>query len=91
MPDEVQTNHPGGVIPEHYEMHKRLLEDLWKTWGKHRDLNKPKYHEFYRVAVVTLTQQAATLAVDVNMTEEQFLATCKANFQEALRRAPRWG
>ena len=91
MQDEVQTNHPPGVNPEYLKMHTEYLKDSWLAWSKHRDLNKPKYHEFYRVAVVTLTQQAATLAVDVNLTEEQFLATCKANFQEALRRAPRWG
>lgn len=81
---------PEGVSPELFEMHQRLLKDLWETWGIHRDLNKPKFHEFYRVSVATLTGQAAVLAVDVNMTEDQFLATCKANFKEALKKVPKW-
>ena len=75
--------------------HERLLVKLWAVWVEHRELNKDPDTRmdpvvFSRVSVVTLTQVAAVTAVDVGMGEDQFLNTCKANYKEAEKRAPRW-
>lgn len=76
---------------ELFDVHKALLNEAWVLWAKHRDLNKEigpvKYS---RLSIVTMTHMGAVTAVDVGMTEEQFLQTCKANYEEAARRAPRW-
>jgi hypothetical protein len=85
-----------GVPAELFELHKKFLSDIWATWGQHRDdahqnLEPPNQQEkFTRVSIVSLTQAAAVCAVDVAMDEASFLATCKANYQQAVKAAPRW-
>lgn len=84
---------PGGLTAssnELHDIHKKLLRDIWVTWGQHRDGSKDQV-KFTRLSVVTCSQVAATCAVDVHMTEEQFLATCKANYEQASKNAPKWG
>ena len=81
-----------------HEVHKNLLRNAWAMWkltwwnvqssDKESEVDQVKYT---RVSIVTLTQVAATCAVDVGLTEEKFIATCKANYTEALKNAPRWG
>lgn len=90
MADDEVPNSPPGIPPELYEMHKAFTADVWQTWGQHRDKNTPDFQKFYRVSVVSLTGMGAATAVDVGMTKDQFLATCKANYEEAVRKAPRW-
>jgi hypothetical protein len=86
----------GGVPPELFDLHKKLCSDIWATWGSHRDHAQGvidpvvAQEKFTRVSIVSLTQIAAVCAVDVGMTEEQYLATCKANFETAYKNAPRW-
>jgi hypothetical protein len=89
--DDIDTNHPESVPAEAFEMHKAFVADVWQVWGRHRDKHSPEFQKFYRVSVASLTGMAASTAVDVGMTEERFLATCKANYMEAVKRAPRWG
>ena len=75
------------------QAHNILVGKLWEIWKEHREWCKGQKIDpviYSRVSVVSLTQIAAVTAVDVGMTEEQFLNTCKANFQEANQRAPRW-
>jgi len=85
-----------GVPPELFELHKKLCGDIWTAWGQHRDKAREvidpvvAQEKFTRISIVSLTQIAAVCAVDVGMTEEQFLATCKANFEQAFKAAPRW-
>jgi hypothetical protein len=85
-----------GVPPELFELHKKLCGDIWTTWGQHRDKAREVINpvvaqeKFTRVSIVSFTQVAAVCAVDVGMTEEQFLATAKANFEQAFKSAPRW-
>jgi hypothetical protein len=43
------------------------------------------------MSVVALSHMAAVTAVDVAMSEEQFINVCLANYREAIKRAPRWG
>ena len=85
-----------GVPPELFDLHKKLCGDIWATWGTHRDKAREvidpvvAQEKFTRVSIVSFTQIAAVCAVDVGLTEEQFLETCKANFQQAFKAAPRW-
>ena len=85
-----------GVPPELFDLHKKLCGDIWATWGQHRDHARgvidpvTSQEKFTRISIVSLTQIAAVCAVDVGLTEEQFLATCKANFETAQKNAPRW-
>jgi hypothetical protein len=84
------------VPPELFDLHKKLCGDIWATWGQHRDKAREvidpvvAQEKFTRISIVSLTQIAAVCAVDVGLTEEQFLATCKANFETAFKNAPRW-
>jgi hypothetical protein len=84
---------PDGVTASSKELHsahKKLVADLWSTWLLNRAAFSEDQAKFTRVSIVSLTQVAATCAIDVSMPEEQFLATCKANYEAALKHAPRW-
>jgi hypothetical protein len=98
MPDgeTSSTNaNPPGIDADLYDTHKELLADLWNLWGLHRrlnaDLRKMDQERFSRISIVSCTHLAAVTAVDVSMSEEQFLNTCKANYRAAVQHAPRWG
>ncbi len=86
----------GDVPPELFDLHKKLCGDIWTTWGTHRDKAREvidpvvAQEKFTRISIVSFTQIAAVCAVDVGMTEEHFLATCKANFEQAFKSVPRW-
>ena len=72
-------------------VHGLLVASLWSTWKDARgasDLDPVKYS---RLSVVSLTQVAAMTAVDLGMPIEQFTEVCRANFLEAMARAPRFG
>jgi hypothetical protein len=93
MPDESVD-----VAPDLFEVHKALLADGWELWKNHRDAvttpglnHKADPIRYSRISIVSFSQIAAVTAVDVGLTEEQFLATCKANYQGAVKRAPRFG
>lgn len=86
---EEKTSPPEAAF---FGVHKALLDDAWLLWKKHRDAHKPIGAKvFSRLSIVTFTQIAAVTAVDVGMTEEQFLKTCEANYRGAVQRAPKWG
>jgi hypothetical protein len=75
-----------------HKIHGLLVADTWSKWKD----NKPAPEEldaikYTRLSVVSLTHVAAVLAVDVGMNEEQYLKVCKANFTEAVAKAPKWG
>jgi hypothetical protein len=71
------------------EAHKKLMRDIWATWGPHRDGFGDQV-SFTRLSVITLSQVAAVCAVDVHMPEDKFLAVCKANYEQAHKVAPKW-
>jgi len=82
------------TIPEElFQVHKALLAEGWMLWKRHRTLNEPPVGPvaFSRLSIVTFSQMAAVTAVDVGLTEEQFLETCRANYKEASAKAERWG
>ena len=75
-----------------FDAHKKLLDETWVLWREHCKLNKVIGQEkFSRISIVTMTHIAAVTAVDVGMNKQQFLQTCEANYDAAVRRAPRWG
>lgn len=84
---------PKALPEELFQVHKALLDDGWLLWKKHRALNEPPVGPvaFSRLSIVTFSQMAAVTAVDVGLTEEQFLETCRANYKEASAKAVRWG
>jgi hypothetical protein len=74
--------------------HDAFGSGVWSLWKVCRDLSRTEdftQEDFQRLSVVTLTQIGSVAAIDCGLTEEQFLATCKANFNEAHKQAPRWG
>lgn len=75
--------------------HDALLASLWEAWGAHLPTlkNKPEIDMmvFTKMAVVTVSQMAAVLAVDTMMTQDQFMKVCAANFAECYDAAPKFG
>ncbi len=46
---------------------------------------------FARMVVTSFNQYAAMVAVDLGMSEKQFVDVCRANFQDSYEKAPKWG
>ena len=84
-------NGEGSLEQKLQHVHSQLTEDLWIAWKNHRTTSSVDAERYSRISVVSLTQVAAMTAVDVGMTEEQYLLVCMANFNEAYQRAPKWG
>jgi hypothetical protein len=45
---------------------------------------------YARLSVVAMSQWLAIVGVDIGMSQEQFLAVCKANFETAYQKAPKF-
>ena len=82
--------HPPQKDPR-YELTLLLLNEFKAKFAElaARDLADPVV--FSRMSTVALTQLGAVVAVDVGMNQEQFVAVCRSNFDEAFKRAPRFG
>jgi hypothetical protein len=70
--------------------HDDLVADLWLIWQKHRTATLLEPVAYQKVSVVATSHVAAVTAVDCKMTLDQFINVCKANYQEAHKRAPKW-
>jgi hypothetical protein len=75
----------------HYQLTLLLLNEFRNKFTElaARDLADPVV--LSRLSTVALSQLAAMLAVDVGMKQDQFTAVCRSNFEEAFKRAPRFG
>ncbi len=75
------------------DAHSKLIGGLWEIWKDHRSINAENIDpvKYSRLSIVSLTQVASVIAVDVGMDQEQFLKICEANFRDALAKAPKWG
>lgn len=75
--------------------HDALLAVLWEAWRGHvTPLQSDQTLDmmvFTKMAVVTVSQMAAVLAVDTLMTQDQFMKVCAANFAECYDAAPKFG
>jgi len=91
--EQASTESKPSLDPALFKIHEALINDLWQVWIKHRDLTKEQHGQevFSRVSIATLGLMAATTAVDVGMDQYHFLLTCKANYEAAVAKAPRWG
>lgn len=87
QPAEVQTGEPS---PE-YLLHVKIVNGMRQFWVDGMRESGVSQVLYSRLSVVALSQLTAIVAVDVGMNEQQFLAVCKANFDEAHTKAPRFG
>ena len=74
-----------------YDLTVRLLTEFQQTWQRLYKQENIDAMVFSRFSLVALTQLSAVIAVDVGMSDEQFLSVCKAQFTEAFAKAPRFG
>lgn len=65
-----------------------IFQQAWSINSKDTGMDPLLYS---RLSLVALTQFSAITAVDIGMQPEQFLAVCKANFENAYAQAPRFG
>lgn len=78
------------LTPE-YLMTIKLVDEFRKTWASQFKISGMDPMLFSRLSLVALTQFSAITAVDIGMQTEQFLAVCKANFENAYANAPKFG
>lgn len=81
--------------PPPLNLEQKLANDLLtafrNTWVNEFKKAGGSQVTFARISVVALSQLAAMVGVDVGMNTEQFTNVCKANFDEAHKRAPKFG
>lgn len=87
----IKVNAPAvtGPSPE-YLLTVKLLNEFRQSWINQMQESGVSQVLYSRLSVVALTQVAAIAAVDVGMTPEQFVDVCRANFDEALKKAPKF-
>lgn len=74
-----------------YQLTMKMLNEFRQTWQKLYMEAEVDPMVFSRLSVVALSQLTAIVAVDVGMTLEQFSNVCRAQHEEAYRRAPKFG
>lgn len=86
------TNKPSEPEPTpEFLLTVKLLSEFRQLWVDQFKESGVSAVLFSRLSIVAMTQIAAIVGVDVNMTQEQFMAVCRANFDEAFKKAPRFG
>jgi hypothetical protein len=92
MPRKVKKPaEPAPVQTADYLLTVKLLNEFRHTWTEQFKEAGVSATLFSRLSLVAMTQVAAIVGVDVGMTQEQFLAVCRANFNEAYSKAPKFG
>lgn len=79
-------------LQEYLTITNELVESL-SLWYQDQNDDHPTITstEFSSLAVIALAVYAATVGVDINMTKSDFLAICEQDFDEAYRKAPKFG
>lgn len=75
----------------HYQLTLQLLSAFQTTWKAEYAKGLADPMTFSRLSMVALGQLAATVAVDIGMTQHQFTQVCRASFDEAYKQAPKFG
>lgn len=80
------------MSPE-FIMTMNLLNEFRQVWldkmkGRGEGVSESVYS---RLSLVALTQLSAIIGVDIGMNASQFTAVCRANFDAAYERAPKFG
>jgi hypothetical protein len=82
------------VNNEDYAVAQLIINDLRNVWNerfKQASTAGMDAVKFSQLSIIALTQLGAIVAVDVGMPTDKFIAVCKAQHDEAYRRAPRFG
>jgi hypothetical protein len=74
----------------HYQLMVQLLAEYRDKFIELSKKDLADHMTFSRLNIVAMTQFGAMLAVDVGMSDDQFLNVCRSNFEEAFKRAPRF-
>ena len=74
-----------------YALSVKMLGDIRDFWMEQAASSKLDQVKLYRLGVVAFSQWASILGVDVGMNVEQFTNVCRANFQAAYDKAPKFG
>lgn len=74
-----------------YALSVKMLADIREFWMQQATGSTLDQVKLYRLGMVAFSQWAAILGVDVGMSVEQFTNVCRANFQAAYDRAPKFG
>lgn len=74
-----------------YALSMKMLSDIRSFWLEQATYSTIDQVRLYRLGVVAFSQWASILGVDVGMNVEQFTNVCRANFQAAYEKAPKFG
>lgn len=73
-----------------FELALKLVHALRQLWVDQLQESGVDAVRFARISILSWTHVAATLAIDVNMSDEQFAAVCQAQYNELKRVAPKF-
>lgn len=73
-----------------YALSVKMLGDIRAFWAEQSKAEIDPVR-LYRIGIVTFSQWASILGVDVGMTADQFVNVCRANFEQAYAQAPKFG
>jgi hypothetical protein len=94
MPKTTNGNDPAPTPEQQadYALGIKMLNEIREFWmGQQAADPTLDQVKLYRIGVVAFSQWASILGVDVGMTVEQFTNVCRANFETAYDRAPKFG
>lgn len=74
-----------------YRLTMKLLNEFRALWVEQLRISETDPVRFSQLSVVALTQLSAIVGVDVGMIPQQFEAVCRAQFDAAFAKAPRFG
>lgn len=89
MPKIKSKSTNSSASPE-YLLTVKLINEFRQTWADQLNESGVSAVMFSRLSLVAMTQVAAIVSVDIGMTQDQFMNVCKANFNEAFQKAPRF-
>ncbi len=90
MPKKTTKLPEAKPTPE-YLLTVKLLNEFRQLWVDQMKESGVSAVLYSRLSLVALTQMAAIVGVDIGMTPEQFINVCRANFNEAYSKAPKFG
>ena len=93
MPDGKKNVVDLGQTEESLKIHSDILTRViqWLLLFQQDKYSQVDPVVFAKLVVTSFSQYAAIVGVDVGMSQKQFLDVCKANFEEAYDRAPKFG
>jgi len=92
MPKAIKAQAPKSTPEQEadYALSMKMIEDIRAFWIE-QSKSEIDQVRLYRIGVVTFSQWASILGVDIGMTVDQFANVCRANFEQAYAQAPKFG